>query len=77
MPKAARVVAGWYHTAIFAEDGQLYIYGDGEVGETAASAVQGVGVKPFLELQQEGQTIHDIAFGWKHAMAVVRGGGAP
>jgi len=67
--KALRVVAGWYHTAIFAEDGKLYIYGDGEVGEAAASSVRGVSTAPLLECQG----VKDIAFGWKHALVIADG----
>jgi len=66
--KAQRVVTGWYQTAVFAEDGRLYIFGDGEVGETAASSTRGVDTSTILAYQEEGGTIHDIAFGWKHAM---------
>ena len=56
-----------------ADDGKVHIVGSADTTDAAATSVDGVHTKSILELQDLDVEICDIAFGWKHVLAVTKG----
>ena len=53
-----------------ADDGHVHIFGSADTADGAATAVAGVHSARILEYQEQGKTINEIAFGWKHALVL-------
>jgi len=63
---ATRVVAGFYQTAVFADNGSVHVMGGKEYD--LASTILADSSDVIQDFQNSGGIVHDISFGWQHML---------